>query len=155
VQIRPPRYLAQSSAAACEDCSMTERGPPAAAEQVEGRQSIRQADAQLCWRGRLQHRRTRFLVAAIVGAAMLAATATAEAAQRYASPDGTGESCSKQEPCSLQIAIGNAGNHDEVIVGPGAYALGSTPISAGGAGLDIHGDFGGPAPKIEASYKGT
>lgn len=97
----------------------------------------------------------RFLVAAVAGAAMLAATATAEAAQRYASPGGTGEKCSKQEPCSIQVAIGSAGNHDEVIVGPGAYALGSTPISAGGAGLDIHGDFGGPAPKIEASYKGA
>jgi hypothetical protein len=87
---------------------------------------------------------------------MLAATATAEAAQRYASPGGTGEKCSKQEPCSLQIAIGKAGNHDEVIVGAGTFALGSTPIDAGGNGVEIHGDFGGPAPKIEAAYsKGT
>jgi hypothetical protein len=77
----------------------------------------------------------------------------AQAAQRYASPSGTGETCSQTTPCSLFEAIGKAKSNDEVIVGAGTYPLGATSITAPPAatGLNIHGDLGGPMPKLVAT----
>src|SRR5262249_31357837 len=65
---------------------------------------------------RLHDHGRRLLAAALAGAALLASAASAQAAQRYAAPAGTGETCSQQAPCSLVTAIGKASSNDEVIV---------------------------------------
>jgi hypothetical protein len=41
------------------------------------------------------------------------------AAQRVASPTGSGVTCSSASPCAITEAINNAANDDEVIVRPG------------------------------------
>jgi hypothetical protein len=92
----------------------------------------------------------------VVGASYLAiliAANGAQAAQRYASPTGSGEACSQTTPCSLFEAIGKAKSNDEVIVTAGTYPLGATSITAPPAatGLNIHGDLGGPMPKLVAT----
>ena len=94
----------------------------------------------------------RRLAAATLALALLAA-APAQAAQRYASPTGSGEACSQATPCSLFEAIGKAKSSDEVIVTAGTYPLGATSITAPPAatGLSIHGDLGGPMPKLVAT----
>jgi hypothetical protein len=78
--------------------------------------------------------------------AVLATAVSASAAQRFASPTGTG-SCAQASPCSLAAAIGSAGLHDEIIVEPGTYTSGE--IGGGGDDLDIHGQAGLPRPVID------
>jgi hypothetical protein len=85
--------------------------------------------------------------------ALLSCAPAAQAAQRFAAPQGTGpDPCAQAEPCSLLLAIGDAGANDEVIVGTGTYPLNS-PIAApvGAQNLSIHGDPAGPRPVIEAT----
>jgi hypothetical protein len=83
----------------------------------------------------------------------LALVADAQAAQRYAAPNGSGpEPCGQQAPCSLKVALGQAKANDEVIIGGGTYATTETQYNETGAeNLYIHGDFAGPAPTIEPS----
>jgi hypothetical protein len=87
----------------------------------------------------------------------LALAPAAQAAQRYAAPapaDGP-EPCAKAAPCSLTNAISNAKTDDEVIVGSGTYDIGE-PLGPdpGVTGLSIHGDPGGPPPRINANIPG-
>ncbi|MGN6201448.1 MAG: choice-of-anchor Q domain-containing protein [Solirubrobacterales bacterium] len=96
----------------------------------------------------------RIGVPVVLSIALLSFTATAQAAQRYASPGGSGEACSSAAPCSLRTAVEKAGFNDEVIVGSGTYSV-TSPISSvydtdleQGTELYIHGDFAGPMPKI-------
>lgn len=89
--------------------------------------------------------------------ALLSSAGVAQAAQRYASPEGSGEACSSAAPCSLRTAVEKAGFGDEVIVGSGTYAVTSSISSVfdldseQGPHLYIHGDFAGPMPKIVGS----
>jgi len=93
-------------------------------------------------------------VALCLGLALLAGPAAAEAAQRYAAPDANGVSCEQSEPCSLPDAINGASANDEVIVAAGDYEITGAPINVVYAGLQIHGDLGGPMPRVSAALGG-
>jgi hypothetical protein len=98
-------------------------------------------------------RRVRILTAvgALAAAASIAPNASA-AAQRYASPTGTGTDCSSAIPCSLRQAVEHAGGFDEVIVAPGDYTLTTkleTPYP-----MTIHGVAGQPRPRVLFSGPG-
>jgi hypothetical protein len=88
-------------------------------------------------------------------AAILIAASTAQAAQRYAAPSGSGPKaeCQQANPCSLKDALEGAKANDEVIVTSGAYTLPGT-IFANAEGLSIHGDPAGPMPTISAQING-
>src|SRR5262249_1498807 len=92
------------------------------------------------------------VAAALVSITALAATSTAQAAQRYASPTGTGKACIQLDPCPLETAIEEAKADDEVIVSGGTYTP-AKPLKTpeGVAGIDIHGIAGGPLPTIVSS----
>src|SRR5262245_15808188 len=79
---------------------------------------------------------------------LLAGAAQAQAAQRYASPGGSGTECTSGNPCTLEEAVGFAGTADEVIVNPGTYnVIGSNFLTVTGA-MNVHGAAGQPAPQI-------
>jgi hypothetical protein len=81
--------------------------------------------------------------------AVLAPSALA-AGPYYASPTGTGSTCTQPAPCSLNEAVSKAnGSPGNVVIGPGAYALiGSLFISQA---IDIGGQAGAPAPVIQST----
>jgi hypothetical protein len=83
----------------------------------------------------------------------LALAAHAQAAQRYAAPQGSGIECSQAAPCSLAQALGKAQNGDEVIVGTGVYTTTET-LYPEGVGVDLHGDYGAPMPTVKAAFGG-
>ena len=85
--------------------------------------------------------------------AVLAIAPVAQAAQRYAVPDGTGEACTQGAPCSLVEAIEKAGAGDGVIVTAGTYSVAAL-IDSSAAGLAIHGDAAAAAPRIIGSLGG-
>jgi hypothetical protein len=86
--------------------------------------------------------------------AALAGPAATQAAQRYAAPNGTGTECSQAAPCSLGEGANNASNGDEVIVAPGEYTVTGAPLNVVYAGLQLHGAFGGPMPRVVAELGG-
>lgn len=63
----------------------------------------------------------------LLSAALLALSAApALASVRYASPSGSGpEPCNPAAACSLENAIGNAADGDQVVLAPGTYSVGS------------------------------
>ncbi len=80
----------------------------------------------------------RFLTfgAALVASAVLAAPAGA-ATTYYASPAGTGSSCSQASPCGVTTAVEQAQGGDSVLLAPGTYTITNNlsitkPISLGG-----------------------
>ena len=87
-------------------------------------------------------RRVAFLV---VTAALLAVPAAASAANRYASPAGSGVACTQLAPCDLQTAIGLATTFDDIFVpgNLGDYNQ-SAPIAPTNDTLHIHGTNGRP-----------
>jgi hypothetical protein len=95
----------------------------------------------------------RVALGGIAAVAVLALAPVAEAAQRYASPGGTGVECTQPSPCPLAEAIRKANDGDEVIVGAGVYAVVETLVPEG-KGVDIHGDFSGPMPTVKAASFG-
>ena len=95
-----------------------------------------------------------FALRVVVCAALLAFPAAAQAAQRYAAPGATGASCKQSEPCSLEDAINGASANDEVIVASGEYQVIGAPINVVYSGLRIHGDPGGPMPRVTATLGG-
>src|SRR3954469_885179 len=93
--------------------------------------------------------RGRTLRRAIVGAAasfVLLGATDATAAQRFASPSGTGSSCTAPSPCAINEAISNAGAGDEVIVADGSYP-GAGSLFSAAANLDVHA-ASGAHPKV-------
>jgi hypothetical protein len=92
------------------------------------------------------------VLSALLATASTAPTASA-ATQRYASPNGSGTTCSSADPCGISWAIENAKAGDEVIVNPGYYDL---PAPQGApdltiydlAQITIHGVAGQPAPVL-------
>jgi hypothetical protein len=82
--------------------------------------------------------------------ALLAFPAAAQAAQRYAAPGATGVTCKQSEPCTLEDAINGASANDEVIVLPGQHTISGAPINVVYGGLQIHGDYAGPMPRVVA-----
>jgi hypothetical protein len=77
----------------------------------------------------------------------LVAASGAQAAQRYAAPEGAGTTCEKAAPCLLKEAINKASANDEVIVTAGSYTA-TEVIVQNAENLNIHGDPSGPMPTI-------
>jgi hypothetical protein len=98
----------------------------------------------------------RSALAGLAAAAVLVGVPSADAAQRYASPAGSGSACTQAAPCSLQEAIGSVASNDEVIVTPGSYEL-KTRIEPpiGVSNIYVHGDLSAPMPHIAASLIGV
>ncbi len=97
----------------------------------------------------LPSRTTRLALLTLLGTILAAASITpaaSAAAQRYASPTGTGTACSSASPCSIRQAVEHAGSNDEVIVAPGDYPL--TGTLATPAAMTIHGVAGQPRPRL-------
>jgi hypothetical protein len=84
--------------------------------------------------------------------AVLALAPAAQAAQRYAVPEGSGpEPCSAAAPCSLKEALEKAKSSDEVILAPGTYEVdASIAPKPGVENVYVHGSAGGPMPLITA-----
>jgi hypothetical protein len=92
------------------------------------------------------------VLAAVAAAASFAPTASA-AAQRYASPTGSGpEPCTSASPCDIKQAVKAADSGDEVIVAPGDYPL--TATLATPHQMTIHGVAGKPRPRLLFSGAG-
>jgi hypothetical protein len=91
------------------------------------------------------------VLGALVAVASIAPAASA--AQRYASPTGSGpEPCSSASPCSITEAVEAAGGGDEVIVAPGDYPL--TAMLQTPYAITIHGVAGQPRPRLLFSGAG-
>src|SRR3954453_2697363 len=88
----------------------------------------------------------RIIVASACAATFLGATSVAASAARYASPSGSGSTCSQTSPCAIGVAVNNASTGDEVIVNPGDYSVGTVlnpPLNA-----YVHGIQGQAPPRI-------
>jgi hypothetical protein len=90
-------------------------------------------------------------MAAVIGCLMFGGISQALAAQRYASPGGSGSTCSQPSPCSVQTATSGSGLGDEIIVTPGDYGSPTpitTTLSLPADNTWIHGLAGQPPPLI-------
>jgi hypothetical protein len=96
----------------------------------------------------------RGLVAAAIAMLALAAAPGALAAQRFAAPAGTGTECTQAAPCQLAEAVEAAKAGDEVIVTAGTYPVGATIGLPSATNVQVHGDPGGPPPRITATLPG-
>lgn len=96
----------------------------------------------------------RLRLLTVVGALLAVAStapAASAAAQRYASPTGSGD-CSSASPCDVTQAVNGAAAGDEVIVAPGDYPLTTTLFTQ--APITIHGVAGQPRPRLFFSGPG-
>ena len=75
--------------------------------------------------------------------ALLFAQPAFAATTRYASPTGSGTTCSEALPCDLPFAVTGIVTGDTVVVGPGTYNLGATGLSLMSGGSLI----GAPGPR--------
>jgi hypothetical protein len=82
--------------------------------------------------------------------------ATASAAQRFASPSGSGTACTEVAPCGIITAVNNAGNGDEVILGSATYTLPGVgdELQIGPNNVSVHGTPGAPARIVTAASNG-
>jgi hypothetical protein len=80
----------------------------------------------------------------------LATASAAAAANRYASPSGSGTACTQAAPCDIATAINNAGPGDDITIEPGTYTT-STELDDNNHTLTIHGQTGQPRPVIHSS----
>jgi hypothetical protein len=92
----------------------------------------------------------------VAGFVALITPGSALAAQRYATPTGSGGTCSAVSPCSLVTAANSASFGDEVIVAgnQGSYGTPGTPIATNihpPASINLHGAAGQPMPVIYSS----
>jgi hypothetical protein len=97
----------------------------------------------------------RGLVAAAIATLALAAAPGALAAQRFAAPAGAGTECTQVAPCALAEAVGAAKAGDEVIVTTGTYEVGTAIHLPNATNVQVHGDTGGPMPRIKATLPGA
>lgn len=99
----------------------------------------------------------RLLLSGVVaGLLALAFAPASDGAQRFASPAGTGTTCEPASPCALSEAIENAQTDDEVVVTAGSYSLPTNAtVPFGAEDVHVHGDFGGPMPRITGSFTGS
>jgi hypothetical protein len=91
---------------------------------------------------------------AVLCLALLAVPTGAQAAQRYAAPNANGVNCTQIEPCSFPDAVNGASANDEVILTAGEYTISGAPLNVVYGGLQIHGDTGGPMPRVVAALGG-
>ncbi len=98
----------------------------------------------------------RGILTGLIALGLLTATASAEAAQRYASPGGiTTGSCPQAEPCRIDRAINNAEENDQVIVLPGEYDVSTLPALSTTRTLTVHGTDPLNKPRIVSSGSGS
>lgn len=101
--------------------------------------------------------RTIFLLSALAIVATIGLPGPAGAGSgsgRYASPSGSGTTCSPSHPCSLLTAVNQAHSGAEVVVGPGTYGSATGPIAASlapKAKVDVRGPAAGTLPIIHSS----
>ena len=95
--------------------------------------------------------RTRVLATVAAGFALL--PAAANAADLYASPDGTSNVvCGQAEPCDIVTAASNARAGDTVIVEPGSYTPSMTiDVGVVTGPVTIEGEPGAATPVIDSS----
>jgi hypothetical protein len=95
----------------------------------------------------------RAILAAVALAAALS-PASAQAAQRFATPSGgaTSGSCAAGTPCELGFAVDGASAGDEVVVLPGDYSVGSLSPTVP---IVLRGAVGRPRPRIVGSSGST
>jgi hypothetical protein len=101
----------------------------------------------------------RDLAAATASAAIaLTSTATAQAAQRYAAPNGLGSQCTQAQPCALSTALSGAQASEEVIIAgnAGSYGTEGSPLTSLSTAssayfVRIHGAAGQSRPVIFTS----
>ncbi|MGH2959245.1 MAG: choice-of-anchor Q domain-containing protein [Solirubrobacterales bacterium] len=90
-------------------------------------------------------------------ALVLLSVGTATAAERYASPGGSGTTCTQPAPCAITTAINDATSFDQVIVGNGTYGSLAAPvldIRYVSNFLTIRGESPSARPTIYASNSG-
>jgi hypothetical protein len=96
----------------------------------------------------------RGFVAGLVALLVLVMAPGAQAVQRFAAPTGSGTECLQAKPCLLAEAVMGAKPGDEVIVTGGTYPLVSGIFTPPSPNIQIHGETGGPMPRISASFPG-
>src|SRR5689334_13972771 len=96
----------------------------------------------------------RGMAAGAIATVVLIFAPSAQAAQRYAAPSGTGTECTQSNPCSLNEAVGAAKAGDEVILTPGTYGLVSPLFTPPVTNVQIHGDGSGPMPRVAVAFGG-
>jgi hypothetical protein len=89
--------------------------------------------------------------AAVCCIAALLAPSAAGAALRYAAPGGEGGEPCNPNPCSLLLAVNNAGDNDKVIVNPGHYIENGEIFLD--RSIDVGGQPGGPVPIVDLAEK--
>jgi hypothetical protein len=96
--------------------------------------------------------------AAIASLALLAAfAASASAAPRYASPNGSGSTCTEGVPCKITVAVSGAHSGDTVILAGNEGSYGSTgvPLTTQLSmenGVSMQGAPGQPMPQIYSEF---
>jgi hypothetical protein len=101
-------------------------------------------------RSRLSVRYAVLAVSLLLG---MAVPSAAQAAQYYASPTGSGATCSQPSPCSLDTALAvRAQAGDEVILlsGQGTYTVGAASYNLP-QNMTLHGEDGKPSPSVTAN----
>ncbi len=109
-----------------------------------------------------RHRGTFSKLVVLAAGAALLLPATASAANRYASPSGSGTTCDQVTPCDIETAINSANQFDDITLLPGTYttsvALGATfnPSFNPLFNLTIHGSPGArPVVNFSGSSSGA
>ncbi len=81
--------------------------------------------------------------------------AAASAADRFASPTGTGFACTQVAPCDIVTAVNSASNGDDITIEPGTYGsptlINTNLTDSGTYQLTIHGEAGQPRPVIDTT----
>jgi hypothetical protein len=85
--------------------------------------------------------------------ALAGAPAAAGAADRFASPGGTGTTCTQATPCDLSTAITGATAGDEVILisNGSPYVVGGAGFISVPSGVEVHGEDGQSRPVIQGN----
>ena len=98
----------------------------------------------------------RRLGASVIGAvsAPLLSASVAVAADRFASPNGSGSACTQAAPCDIVTAVNSASANDDVTIEPGSYGPLATALTDTVTGLTIHGEAGAPRPVVSFSGAG-
>ncbi|HEX8205578.1 MAG TPA: hypothetical protein VF587_05920 [Solirubrobacteraceae bacterium] len=88
-------------------------------------------------------------------AASLALSGPASAATtRHATPSGAGTVCTANAPCTLEEALDDAQNGDEIVVHAGVHDVDATAGFGTLQNLNVHGAAGEPRPEVRAAVDG-
>jgi Bacterial Ig domain/Bacterial cadherin-like domain len=97
--------------------------------------------------------RLALIVSAACVLTLAAGPAAADAAQRFASPSGTGTTCTQATPCDLSTAITGAAAGDEaILISNGTpYVIGGAGFISVPSGVEVHGEDGQSRPVIQGN----